>query len=88
MLMLRADGDRVEELKALGQQLQANARAQVEDASSPGAPEYLAAVRTWADTLDRSAYETAYEDDRILVSRLSTLRSADAGRHKRRPTAR
>ena len=67
MLMLRADGDRVEELKALGQQLQANARAQVEDASSPGAPEYLAAVRTWADTLDRSAYELQHEDDRILI---------------------
>ena len=67
MLMLRADGDRVEELKALGQQLQANARAQVEDASSPGAPEYLAAVRTWADTLDRSAYEPQHEDDRILI---------------------
>lgn len=67
MLTLRAEGDRVDQLKALGQQLQANARAQVEDPSSSGAPEHLAAVRNWAAALDRSAYELQQEGDRILI---------------------
>lgn len=57
MLTLRADGDRVEKLKALGDQLLANARAQVADELSAGTREHLAAVRNWAASLDRSAYE-------------------------------
>ncbi|HUO39976.1 MAG TPA: hypothetical protein VMU34_20005 [Mycobacterium sp.] len=67
MLMLRAEGDRVEDLRALGQQLETNARLQVGDASSPAAREHLAAVRTWAASLDRSAYELRHEGDQILI---------------------
>lgn len=67
MLVLAAEGDRVERLKTLGQQLQANASAQIEDPSSPGALEHLAAVRNWAAALDRSAYELQQEGDRILI---------------------
>jgi hypothetical protein len=67
MLTLRAEGDRIAHLKTLGEQLLANARAEVGDSSSPGAREHLAAVRTWAASLDRAAYEVRQEDDRVLI---------------------
>lgn len=67
MLTLRAEGDRIAQLKALGKQLEANARGQVADDSSPGAREHLAAVRTWAASLDRSAYEVKQEDGHVLI---------------------
>lgn len=67
MLTLRAEGDRIAQLKALGDRLQANARAQVADDSSPGAREHLAAVRNWAASLDRSGYEVRQEDDHLLI---------------------
>jgi hypothetical protein len=67
LLVLRAEGDRVEELRTLGHQLEANARARVEDASSPPARERLAAVRNWAASLDRNAYKLQPDGDRILV---------------------
>jgi hypothetical protein len=67
MLMLRAEGDRITQLKALGQQLEANARAQIGDDSSPGARQHLAAVRNWAASLDRNAYELQQEGDQILI---------------------
>lgn len=67
MLTFRAEGDRIAQLKALGEQLEANARAQVTDHSSAGAREHLAAVRNWAASLDRSAYEVKQEDGRFLI---------------------
>lgn len=67
MLTLRAEGDRITRLKALGEKLLANARAEVGDDSSAGAREHLAAVRTWAASLDRAAYEVRQEDDRLLI---------------------
>ena len=67
MLTLRAEGDRIAHLKALGEQLVANARAEVGDDSSAGAREHLAAVRNWAASLDRAAYEMKQEDDRVLI---------------------
>jgi hypothetical protein len=67
MLTLRAEGDRIAQLKALGEKLLANAAAEVGDDSSPGAREHLAAVRNWAASLDRTAYESRQEDDRLLI---------------------
>jgi len=67
MLTLRAEGDRIAHLKALGEQLLANAVAQVGDDPSAGAREHLAAVRNWASSLDRAAYEVRQEDDRVLI---------------------
>jgi hypothetical protein len=67
MLILRAEGDRIGHLKALGEQLLANAAAEVGDDSSVGAREHLAAVRNWAASLDRAAYEMRHEDDRLLI---------------------
>lgn len=67
MLTLRATGDRIAHLKTLGEQLLANARAEVRDDSSGGAREHLAAVRNWAASLDRSAYEVKQEDDHVLI---------------------
>lgn len=67
MLTLRAEGDRIAHLKALGEQLLANAVAEVGDDSSAGAREHLAAVRNWASAPDRAAYEVRQEDDRVLI---------------------
>ncbi len=67
MLTLRAEGDRIAHLKALGEQLLANAVAEVGDDSSADAREHLAAVRNWASALDRAAYEVRQEDDHILI---------------------
>jgi hypothetical protein len=67
MLTLRAEGDRIAHLKALGEQLLANARAEVGDDSSAAAREHLAAVRNWAASLDRAAYEVTQEDNRVLI---------------------
>ncbi|MFE0750662.1 hypothetical protein [Gordonia sp. NPDC058843] len=67
MLALRAEGGRVEQLRSLGLQLQANAAAQIEDSSTQGAREHLAAVRNWAAALDRGTYELHQEGDKILI---------------------
>jgi hypothetical protein len=67
MLTLRAEGDRIAQLKVLGERLLAKAAAEVGDDSSPGAREHLAAVRNWATSLDRAAYEVRQEDDRLLI---------------------
>lgn len=67
MLMLRAKGDRIAHLKALGEQLLAKAVAEVGDDTSAGAREHLAAVRTWASALDRAAYEVREEDGNLLI---------------------
>jgi hypothetical protein len=67
MLTLHATGDRIAHLKSLGEQLLANARAEVSDESSDGASEHLAAVRNWGASLDRSAYEVKQVDDHVLI---------------------
>ncbi|HZJ49674.1 MAG TPA: hypothetical protein VFF07_02215 [Actinomycetota bacterium] len=70
MLMLRAEGDRIAHLKALGEQLLANAVAEVGDDSSVDAASHLAAVRNWASALDRTAYELREEEDQLLIQQV------------------
>jgi hypothetical protein len=70
-LMLRAEGDRVENLKRLGEQLLANAVAQVGDGTTPGAQQHLAAVKNWAASLDRQAYELQHHDSQVLIQQTS-----------------
>jgi hypothetical protein len=67
MLTLHATGDRIAQLKSLGEQLLAHARAEVGDDSSDGAREHLAAVRTWAASLDRGAYQVKQVDDQVVI---------------------
>jgi hypothetical protein len=67
MLTLRAEGERIAHLKALGEQLLAKAATEVCNASTDDAHEHLAAVRNWASSLDRAAYKVRQEDDRILI---------------------
>jgi len=67
ILTFAADADRVAQLKALGEQLQDKARAQVAADASAAAREHLAAVRNWAATLDRGAYEMTRHDDGLLI---------------------
>lgn len=67
MLALRAEGDRIAELKALGDHLLTNARASIGDDSSGGAREHLAAVRNWAASLDREAYAIKQQDNQIVI---------------------
>ncbi|HEX7069272.1 MAG TPA: hypothetical protein VF190_00635, partial [Rhodothermales bacterium] len=70
MLTLRAEGDRIAQLRVLGERLLANAAAEVGDDTSPAAREHLAAVRNWAASLDRAAYEVRQEDDRLLIQQV------------------
>ena len=67
MLTLRAEGERIEQLKALGEQLLASARAQIADDSSLDAQQHLAAVRNWAAALDRNAYKMHQQDDQLVI---------------------
>lgn len=67
MLTLRAEGDRIAQLKVLGKRLLVNGVAEVGDDSSAGALEHLAAVRSWASALDRDAYEVRQEADRVVI---------------------
>jgi hypothetical protein len=67
MLALQADGDRVTALKELGEQLFEAAKAQVGDNDSQAAREHLAAVRGWAATLDRNAYEIKEHEGQYII---------------------
>ena len=67
MLMLRAEGDRIEQLRSLGDQLLSNAAALIADDSTQGAQQHLAAVKTWAASLDRNAYELQNQGGQILI---------------------
>jgi hypothetical protein len=67
MLCLRAEGERLTRLVELGDQLVVNARAQYADPDAPGVQQELAAVRGWADALDRNKYELTEQDGQILV---------------------
>lgn len=70
MLALSADEDRVAGLKTLGEQLLANALTQVGDDSTVDAREHLAAVRSWAASLNRDAYEVRQQDDHLTVKQM------------------
>jgi hypothetical protein len=67
MLVLRAEGTRIDQLRQLGERLMAAARVQVGDDRSPPAVQHLAAVQNWADALDRTAYEIEEQDGQILI---------------------
>jgi len=67
MLALTADGDRIRQLKEVGDRLEDNARTGVGDDTSPSAREHLAAVRTWAAALDPAAYELRREDEQVII---------------------
>ena len=66
-LVLHADEDRAEELRALGDRLVQNAHRLVAAASGDeeqaAAQEYFAVVRNWASGLDRASYEARQGDD-------------------------
>jgi hypothetical protein len=67
MLTLRAEGERAEQLRELGERLVATARAQVGDDNSPAATQHLATVQNWAAALDRTAYQFEERDGQLLV---------------------
>jgi hypothetical protein len=67
MLAINSDGDRTNEVKRLGEQLEAAARAQVGNDTSPAAVQHLAAVRQWASCLDRDQYQLIRRDDNLLI---------------------
>jgi len=67
MLTLRAEGQRVAQLRELGEQLMAVARARVGDDASPAAKQHLAVVRNWATSLDRTAYQVEERDSQFLI---------------------
>lgn len=67
MLTLAAEGERIEQLRELGERLVAAAQAQVGEDESPGAREYLASVRNWAACLDRNAIQIEKRGDQLLV---------------------
>lgn len=70
VLNLGAEGERLEQLRRLGEQLVQNAEAQIGDDSSRAARERRAAVRRWASTLDRTSYQLVEEEGQILVQQL------------------
>lgn len=67
LLMLRAEGQRIEQLRQLGERLVAAARVQAGDDTSPAAMQHLAAVQNWADALDRTAYEIEEQGGQVLI---------------------
>ncbi|MDQ3963610.1 MAG: hypothetical protein M3277_06835 [Actinomycetota bacterium] len=66
-LVLRAEGDRVQTLRDLGERLVAAAKREVGDDDSVGAKEYLASVHTWAASLNRAAYELKEHEGQLYV---------------------
>jgi hypothetical protein len=71
MLMLRAEGPRIGQLRQLGERLVAAARAQMGDDTSPSARQHLAAVQNWAAALDQTAHELTPQDDRLLIKQVT-----------------
>ena len=66
-LTLQADGDRVAVLKELGERLIEAAKARVGDNDSQAATEHLAAVKGWAASLDRNAYEIKEHQGQYVI---------------------
>jgi hypothetical protein len=71
MLALRAEGDRVEQLRELGERLVVAARLELGDDQSPAAKQHLAAVQNWAATLDRTAYRVEKHHDQLLIQQVT-----------------
>lgn len=67
VLTLKADAERTAQLKAAGEQLQARAAAEVDEASSPEGQHTLALAKQWAAALDRDAYKVSEQDGNLLV---------------------
>lgn len=67
MLTLRAEGERIDHLRQLGERLMAAARVQVGENTSPAARQHLAIVQNWAATLNRAAYEVKEHNGQILI---------------------
>lgn len=67
VLAFRSDGERLTQLKSVGEQLLTRAADDVGDDTSAGALEHIAAVRNWASSLDRDAYDITEEDDHLLI---------------------
>ncbi|MFZ0168076.1 MAG: hypothetical protein WAL64_01485 [Candidatus Dormiibacterota bacterium] len=72
LLVVRADKNRSEELRALGLQLVANAAAALveapgEEGAGAGAEEQLASVRGWASGLDRATYEAGQAEGGVYI---------------------
>jgi hypothetical protein len=72
LLVVRADENRAEELRALGLQLVANARQVVvgalgEDGVDAVAEEQLVSVRAWASGLDRATYEAGEAEGGLYI---------------------
>jgi hypothetical protein len=71
MLMVRAEGGRIEQLRRLGERLLTAARVQIADDTSPGARQHLAAVQNWAAGLDRAAYEVKEQDGQLRIQQVT-----------------
>jgi hypothetical protein len=72
VLALGADGERADELRALGRRLVANARrlaagAPADEASQTAADRWLVNVRAWAGGLDRDLYQAREEDGIVYI---------------------
>ena len=67
MLALRADDQRAEQLRQLGERLVSTAARRVGADKSLAAKEHLAAVRNWATALDRTAYQVEERDGQLLI---------------------
>lgn len=57
LLAVNAGGERADELRRVGEQLEAKAAAQLDGDTSQAAVEELAAVRQWASCLDRAKFK-------------------------------
>ncbi|WP_421118565.1 hypothetical protein ACE2AJ_14470 [Aquihabitans daechungensis] len=67
MLNLGAEGERLEQLRQLGDQLVSNAEQEIGEDSSRAARERVAAVRGWAASLDRASFEFTQQDGQVLI---------------------
>lgn len=71
MLTLRAEGERVEQLKALGEKLEVRGRAGAFDRPLDSRRHRLATVRRWAASLDRQAYEVTQKDGATWIGQVA-----------------
>jgi hypothetical protein len=69
-LTLQAEGQRVTQLRELGERLMAAARVQGGDVSSPAAQQHLATVQNWAASLDRTAYEVEERNGQFVIQQV------------------
>ncbi|MGV8966572.1 MAG: hypothetical protein ACOH2F_09850 [Cellulomonas sp.] len=88
VLAFAADGQRIQQLKGVGDRLVENAHRELGEDVSPRARERLAAVRNWAAGLDRNAYETRLEEDGVVIQQTANPEVdrvlADSNAHLRR----